>query len=247
MKHIIKDKRDLIAFLEELRQGDIETFALYNENGVRYIFDFSASVARVVAQDDGNEQSNPYYIPKQQEAASEEFASEDQWIKPTQETEEDAAQQSEENVQADSQETEQESIEESAEDEGVSEESTLEEGADATQEEDDFLLIDTPQQFAQEEYTEQEYTEEECAEEADTQDTTEEVLTQEQTEQLELLQEELNAANLKIDSYAQELELCKEQNKQLEEKLFMSALGNLSTEQLVQELRARGYVITLQA
>lgn len=242
MKHIIKDKRDLIAFLEELRQGDIETFALYNENGVRYIFDFSASVARVVAQDDGHEQANPYYIPKQQEAASQEFASEDQWIKPAQETEEDAAQQSEENVQSDSQETEQESVEEPVEDEGVSEQSTLEESVDATQEEDDFLLIDTPQQSAQEEYTE-----EECAEEADTQDTTEEVLTQEQTEQLELLQEELNAANLKIDSYAQELELCKEQNKQLEEKLFMSALGNLSTEQLVQELRARGYVITLQA
>lgn len=242
MKHIIKDKRDLIAFLEELRQGDIETFALYNENGVRYIFDFSASVARVVAQDDGHEQSNPYYIPKQQEAASQEFASEDQWIKPAQETEEDAAQQSEENVQADSQETEQESVEEPVEDESVSEQFALEESVDATQEEDDFLLIDTPQQSAQEEYTE-----EECAEEADTQDTTEEVLTQEQTEQLELLQEELNAANLKIDSYAQELELCKEQNKQLEEKLFMSSLGNLSTEQLVQELRARGYVITLQA
>lgn len=242
MKHIIKDKRDLIAFLEELRKGDIETFALYNENGVRYIFDFSASVARVVAQDDGHEQSNPYYIPKQQEAASQEFAAEDQWIKPAQETEEDAVQQSEENVQADSQETEQENIEEPVENEDVSEQSTPEESVDATQEEDDFLLIDTPQQSAQEEYTE-----EECVEEADTQDTTEEVPTQEQTEQLELLQEELNAANLKIDSYAQELELCKEQNKQLEEKLFMSALGNLSTEQLVQELRARGYVITLQA
>ena len=246
MKHIIKDKRDLIAFLEELRKGDIETFALYNENGVRYIFDFSASVARVVAQDDGHEQSNPYYIPKQQEAASQEFAAEDQWIKSAQETEEDAVQQSEESVQADSQETEQESIEEHVENEDVSEQSmpedSVEESVDATQEEDDFLLIDTPQQSAQEEYTE-----EECVEEADTQNTTEEVPTQEQTEQLELLQEELNAANLKIDSYAQELELCKEQNKQLEEKLFMSALGNLSTEQLVQELRARGYVITLQA
>ena len=246
MKHIIKDKRDLIAFLEQLRQGDIETFALYNENGVRYIFDFSSSVARVVAQDDGHEQSNPYYIPKQQEAASQEFASEDQWIKPAQETEEDAPQQSDENVQADSQETEQETeqenIEESAEDEGVSEQPTPEESVHATQEEDDFLLIDTAQQPTQEEYTEKE-----CAEEADTQNKTEEGVTQEQTEQLELLQEELNAANLKIDSYAQELELCKEQNKQLEEKLFMSALGNLSTEQLVQELRARGYVITLQA
>lgn len=247
MKHIIKDKRDLIAFLEELRQGDIETFALYNENGVRYIFDFSSSVARVVAQDDGHEQSNPYYIPKRQEAASQEFASEDQWIKPAQETEEDAPQQSEENVQeenvqADSQETEQENIEEPVEDEGASEQPTPEESVDATQEEDDFLLIDTAQQPTQEEHTE-----EPCAEEADTQDTAEEVLTQEQTEQLELLQEELNAANLKIDSYAHELELCKEQNKQLEEKLFMSALGNLPTEQLVQELRARGYVITLQA
>ena len=242
MKHIIKDKRDLIAFLEELRQGDIETFALYNENGVRYIFDFSSSVARVVAQDDGHEQSNPYYIPKQQEAASQEFASQDQWIKPAQETEEDAVQQSEENVQADSQETEQENIEEPVEDEGASEQPTPEESVDATQEEDDFLLIDTAQQPTQEEYTEKE-----CAEEADTQNKTEEGVAQEQTEQLELLQEELNAANLKIDSYAHELELCKEQNKQLEEKLFMSALGNLPTEQLVQELRARGYVITLQA
>lgn len=243
MKHIIKDKRDLIAFLEELRQGDIETFALYNENGVRYIFDFSSSVARVVAQDDGHEQSNPYYIPKQQEAASQEFASEDQWIKPAQETEEDAPQQSDENVQADPQETEQENIEESVEDEGVSEESTPEESVNAAQEEDDFLLIDnTPQQATQEQHTE-----EECAEQADTQNATQEEPAQEQNEQLELLQEELNAANLKIDSYAQELELCKEQNKQLEQKLFMSALGNLSTEQLVQELRARGYVITLQA
>ena len=243
MKHIIKDKRDLIAFLEQLRQGDIETFALYNENGVRYIFDFSASVARVVAQDDGHEQSNPYYIPKQQEVASQEFAAEDQWIKPAQETEEDAVQQREENVQTDAQETEQENIEEPVENEDVSEQFTSEESVDVAQEEDDLLLlIDTPQQSAQEEYTE-----EESVEEADTQDTTEEVPTQEQTEQLELLQEELNAANLKIDSYAQELDLCKEQNKQLEEKLFMSALGNLSTEQLVQELRARGYVITLQA
>lgn len=271
MKKIIKGKADLIQFLNELKEGKIETFSLYNEAGARYIFDFSANIARVSTEDDKAEQANPYFIPEVVPTASSELATESMWVKnehtestpseeilPETDNEQVTENSSEQQIVEDSREQElsQEVEEIAKENVNESEESPTQEQQEIQDAIDEGLVLTSSTLLENKEEVVEQL--DEYVEEGENEFPDDSSAEQEQTLQLiksvesyklqlEELEKKVEVLEQQKEEAEQSIESATKQLQVMAQKLEDVAVGNQSTEKLVNELRSRGYIVTLQA